>query len=190
MPKLWNDTIDAHRQSVRDATMNATAALVAAQGLTAVTMSRIAKDTGVGRATLYKYFPDVEAILLAWHERQIGRHLEEMQAARATAKTPLAALRAVLETYARLSRHGHDGPLSHMLHASDHARRTHHQLAQFLRDLIAEAADSGEVRSDVPPAELAAYCLAALTADGHGVAKAATDRLLIVVFAGLGAEQS
>lgn len=34
-----------------------------------MTMSRIAEEIGIGRATLYKYFPDVEAILLAWHER-------------------------------------------------------------------------------------------------------------------------
>lgn len=47
-----------------------TAALVAEQGLTSVTMSRIAKESGIGLATLYKYFPDVESILLAWHERR------------------------------------------------------------------------------------------------------------------------
>ena len=38
-------------------------------------MSQIAKDTGIGRATLYKYFPDVESILRAWHQRQIDEHL-------------------------------------------------------------------------------------------------------------------
>jgi AcrR family transcriptional regulator len=37
-------------------------------------MSQIAAETGIGRATLYKYFPDVEAILVAWHERQVAEH--------------------------------------------------------------------------------------------------------------------
>ena len=78
MPKLWTETIDAHRRAVRDAALDATAALVAEHGLTSVTMSQIATETGVGRATLYKYFPDVEAILLAWHERQITRHLQHL----------------------------------------------------------------------------------------------------------------
>src|SRR5579859_5616770 len=78
VPKLWNETIDAHRAAVRDATLDAAAALVARHGLTAVNMSQIAKETGIGRATLYKYFPDVEAILLAWHERQIGAHLKQL----------------------------------------------------------------------------------------------------------------
>src|SRR4051812_5802487 len=65
MPKIWSQTIEAHRDAVREATINATAALVAEHGLTGVTMSQIAKDTGIGRATLYKYFPDVESILRA-----------------------------------------------------------------------------------------------------------------------------
>ncbi|MGI9077433.1 MAG: TetR/AcrR family transcriptional regulator, partial [Gemmatimonadaceae bacterium] len=55
MPKLWNETIEAHRRAVRDATLNATAALVAEHGLASVTMSQIARETGIGRATLYKY---------------------------------------------------------------------------------------------------------------------------------------
>jgi len=57
--------LKAHRDAVREATIKATAALVAQHGLTGVTMSQIAKDTGIGRATLYKYFPDVESILRA-----------------------------------------------------------------------------------------------------------------------------
>src|SRR6266849_6773540 len=71
MPKLWTETIEAHRREVRDAILDTTAALVADQGLRSVTMSHIAEETGIGRATLYKYFSGVEAILLAWHERQV-----------------------------------------------------------------------------------------------------------------------
>ncbi len=59
MPRIWSETIAAHRDAVRDATLDATAALVAEHGLTGVTMSQIAKESGIGRATLYKYFPDI-----------------------------------------------------------------------------------------------------------------------------------
>lgn len=65
MPKLWNETIEAHRHTVREAILNTTAELVTEHGLLSVTMSQIAEKTGIGRATLYKYFPDVEAILHA-----------------------------------------------------------------------------------------------------------------------------
>ena len=78
MPKLWTQTIQAHRHEVREAILNRTAALVAEHGLLAVTMSQIAEETGIGRATLYKYFPDVEAILLAWHDRETSGHIARL----------------------------------------------------------------------------------------------------------------
>ncbi len=40
----------------------------------------LAAETGIGRATLYKYFSDVEAILAAWHARHVARHLEHLAA--------------------------------------------------------------------------------------------------------------
>ena len=69
MPKLWSETIEAHRRDVRGAILDTTAELVAEHGLLSVTMSQNAEATGIGRATLYKYFSDVEAILVARHER-------------------------------------------------------------------------------------------------------------------------
>src|SRR5262249_58986600 len=59
VPKLWSDTIDDHRRAVRDAILEATGRLVAKQGLVSLRMSHVAESTGIGRATLYKYFPDV-----------------------------------------------------------------------------------------------------------------------------------
>jgi hypothetical protein len=31
--------------------------------------------SGIGRATLCKYFPNVESILAVWHERHVASHL-------------------------------------------------------------------------------------------------------------------
>src|SRR5688500_18166630 len=100
MPKLWCATIDAHRRAVRDATLDATAALVAAHGLSSVTMSRIAKEAGIGRATLYKYFSDVDSIVVAWHERQVERHLEHLAEVQGHVGSAGERLKAVLESYA------------------------------------------------------------------------------------------
>ncbi|NUR59675.1 MAG: hypothetical protein HOV87_13550 [Catenulispora sp.] len=64
----------------------------------------------------------------------------------------------------------------------------HGHLQDFLSALIADAAARGEVCADVPPAELAAYRLNALNALGAGgplSSKAAADRLVAVVMAGL-----
>jgi AcrR family transcriptional regulator len=85
---------------VRDAVLEAIAALVAEHGLLSVTMARIAEESGIGRATLYKYFPDVEAILTVWHERQVAAHLEQLVAVRDRAADPARRLEAVLEACA------------------------------------------------------------------------------------------
>src|SRR5215472_19256541 len=96
VPKLWHETIDEHRRAVRDATLDTTAALVAERGLASVTMSQIAEQTGIGRATLYKYFPDVESILAAWHERHVAGHLDHLAQVRDKADGAAERLLAVL----------------------------------------------------------------------------------------------
>ncbi|MCA1570357.1 MAG: TetR/AcrR family transcriptional regulator [Chloroflexi bacterium] len=188
MPKLWNETIEAHRQAVRDATLDATAALVAEHGLRAVTMSQIAEVTGIGRATLYKYFPDIDAILLAWHEREIGGHLNQLADARDQASDPRERLEAVLEGFALISHeyHGrHDAELAAFLHRDEQVARAEHQLLSMVRDLLAEAAATRDVRDDIAPAELASYCLHALAAASSLPSKAAVRRLVTVTIAGL-----
>ncbi|HEY0509527.1 MAG TPA: TetR/AcrR family transcriptional regulator [Blastococcus sp.] len=185
VPKLWNDTIEAHRHAVRDAVLDATAALVSEHGLASVSMSRIAQETGIGRATLYKYFPDLEAILAGWHERQVLDHLRQLELIRDQAGSAGRRLEAVLESSALMSREHGATALSAMLHRGDHVAHARHQLAGFLQTLIAEGAAAGELRDDVPPQELAAYCLHALTAADGLRSKAAAQRLVSVVLAGL-----
>jgi AcrR family transcriptional regulator len=185
VPKLWNETIEAHRRAVRDATLDTTAALVAEHGLASVTMSQIAEETGIGRATLYKYFSDVEAILVAWHERQIARHLDYLAEVRDQAGGAGERLEAVLEAYA-LIRHEHPGTeFAALLHRGEHIARAQQQLHDFIQDLLTEAAQTGDVRDDVAPSELASYCLHALTAASSLPSTAAVHRLVQVTIAGL-----
>ncbi len=185
MPRLWDETIEAHRRAVRGATLDTTAALVAKHGLRSVTMSQIAEETGIGRATLYKYFPDVEAILVAWHERQISAHLQHLAELRDEAVGAGERLEAVLEAYA-LIRYEHQGsdPAA-LLHQGEHVARALDHLRVFVRDLLSEAAETGDVRDDLPTDELANYCLHALTAAGTLPSKAAVRRLVTVTLAGL-----
>jgi AcrR family transcriptional regulator len=186
VPKLWNQTIEAHRREVRDATLDTAAALVAGHGLRSVTMSQIAEETGIGRATLYKYFSDVEAILLAWHEREVTRHLECLAKVRDQAGGGAREqLEAVLHAYALISHEHHGTELAALLHRGEHVARAQQQLSDFIRDLLAEGAETGDLRDDVAPEELASYCLHALTAASSLRSKAAVRRLIMVILAGL-----
>ncbi len=65
MPKIWDETIAAHRERLRAQIIDAAMKLVAERGLMHVSMSAVARRAGIGRATLYNYFPDVEHMLAA-----------------------------------------------------------------------------------------------------------------------------
>lgn len=187
VPKLWSQTIEEHRRAVRDAALDTTAALVAEHGLASVTMSRIAAETGIGRATLYKYFPDVEAILGAWHARHVARHLEHLAAVRDhAAGSPAARLEAVLAAYAQITHQRPQGTeIASLVHRGEPMAQAEQQLLGLVSDLIANAAQAGELRGDAAPGELASYCLHALNAAAGLPSQAAVGRLVAVTMAGL-----
>ena len=177
VPRLWNETIEAHRRDVRDAILDTTMKLVADGGLRAATMSRIAEETGIGRATLYKYFPDVDAILTAWHQRHVTNHLEHLATVRDQTPDPGARLDAVLTAYARIvhgiSRHGFGAEVGALVHRDDQVAEPRRRLHDLVRDVVADAA------------ELATYCLHALAAAADLPSQAAVDRLVALTRAGL-----
>jgi AcrR family transcriptional regulator len=205
MPRLWTDTIEAHRRDVRDAIIDATAELADRHGMLAVTMSQIAEAAGIGRATLYKYFPDVQSIVVAWHERSIRSHLNELNRVREQARDPWSGLRGVLEAYALIdfehhgrtgwsrsrgrqsAHHGReaDAGVVESLHQSRHTAQAEDELRSMLAGLISNAAGTGRVRADVPPNELATYCQNALRAASSMPSVAAVRRLVTVTLAGL-----
>ena len=185
MPKIWNETIATHRRQVRDAILNTTAVLVAKHGLHSVTMSQIAEETGIGRATLYKYFLGIEAILLAWHERQVTRHLDYLTEVENHAGNPGERLKAVLKAYALIAYEHHGTELAALVHQGEHVARAQQQLRDLLRDLLSEALETGDVRDDVAPEELANYCLHALAAASSLPSQDAIRRLVRVIVAGL-----
>ncbi len=185
VPKLWTETIDAHRHTVREAILDATATLVNEHGLLSVTMSKIAERTGIGRATLYKYFPDVEAILHAWHHRQVTTHLQQLTEIHDQPGDARERLGAVLRSYAKIcqDRFSHDHPgsqLAAVLHQGIHLSDAHDHVHDLIRDLLCEAAATGDLRDDVPPDELATYCMHALNAAGSLPSSDAVQRLVTV----------
>lgn len=185
---MWADTVESHRDQVRTAVLDALDDLVASKGLLGVTMSQLASTTGIGRATLYKYFGDVEDVLTAWHHRHVAGHLAALRGVAEGSEEPADRLRLVLEAYGRIcqerGRHGADSLVA-ALHQGDQADSYEEQLRNLLVGLLSDAAAAGGVRDDVPLDELARYCLHALTAAGAADTTAATARLVTVVMSGL-----
>lgn len=188
MPKLWDDTIEAHRHHVTVAILRTTAELVAERGLRGVTMSEIAQRAGIGRATLYKYFPGVESILHSWHEREITGHLDRLAEVARRPGVPLDRLAAVLHAFASLaheSQDHRDTELAALLHRHHEILRPEARVHSLVTELLEEAARDGAVREDIAAHELATYCLHALAAARTLRSRAAIGRLVEVTLDGL-----
>lgn len=183
MPRLWNDTIEAHRHEVRNAILDAAGTLASEEGLLATTMSRIAERAGIGRATLYKYFPDAESVLLAWHEQHVTEHVDQLVELASSGDSAGARLDAMLTRYAEIcffrGRHGTQD-VGALVHQEKEVTDAERRLRDLFRDVLAEAGIAGDIRNDVDPGELAVYCLHALSAAASLRSEAATKRLVSV----------
>ena len=188
VPKLWTETIEAHRRTVQEAILDTAWTLVRDRGLMSVTMSEIAEKAGIGRATLYRYFPDVEAILVACHQRHVAAHLGQLAELGSAPGAPMERLEAVLGAYALICHHrarqGTD-ELSALVHRDEHVDPAQQQLLELFRDLLTEAAAHGGVRDDIAPWELASYCLHALQAASDLPDEGAVRRLVAVTLTAL-----
>jgi len=187
MPRLWSETIESHRAEVRDAILEAAAALATENGPTKVTMTEVAERTGIGRATLYKYFEDIEAILVAWHEKQIAGHFALLHAAAKNERAGDARerLEAVLEAYAFLAFEHHGKELVALLARGDHTAKANEQFLKMLQGLLEDGVKRRVFRDDVPPAELALYCFHALAGAAALRSRPAVRRLVAVTMSGL-----
>ncbi len=186
MPKLWADTVDSHRRRVSETILDATARLIAEQGLS-VTMSAIAERAGIGRATLYKYFPDVESILVAWHGRDFAHHLNRLRVLSEADDVTLTEVVAFVCRQRRQHpgrRGAHAlGPLAHAVAGSAGVARgaaggtIDRAIVSLLAVVMTRLAGRAEVRTDHDPEVLARWALYAMHAPG-GVDDQALAQLL------------
>jgi AcrR family transcriptional regulator len=196
VPKLWEASVDAHRDAVRETVLDAAWQLAAERGIRGVTMSQVAAEAGVGRATLYRYYPDVEAILTAAHERHVEHHLAHLTtlAASAGAATgdALARLEAVLGAFATICfERGRGGEvLGALVHTAAATRGAEDRVVALVTDMVAEAAQAGAVDAQTPPVELARFAVHALMAASAAADEAGVERVVRSCLRGLGAQPS
>src|SRR5215212_11769578 len=115
-------------------------------------MSQMAAAAGIGRATLYKYFPDVEQVVAAWHDRQVADHLARLAAIREQPGDSAERLRAVLAAYRRICQRRQPGAdVTAALHRDGPADDRQGQLIAIVAGLLTEAAAAGAVRRDYRP---------------------------------------
>jgi AcrR family transcriptional regulator len=182
---LWTETIESHRREVHEAIVNAAGELAGELGITSVTMSDVAERAGIGRATLYKYFPSVDAVLHAWAEQQISSHLDHLRSVRERGGTPAEQLRAVLTVYAHISQAHGGSDVAASVHQGEHAGQARVELQGFIEEVLRAGIETGDVRTDVPVDELATFCLHTASTASALPTKPAANRLVKVILTGL-----
>jgi AcrR family transcriptional regulator len=143
--------------------MEAALALATERGFQKVSMSDVAARAGITRATLYKYFGDVDAIFEEWHRTTLHHHLAHFAEIAVGDGDPALKLAEILEIYALTVFRHHGTRFASMLHRQDHARRAEASLVGLIEKLVAAGVRSGLFRNDIAPEELARFCHSSLS---------------------------
>ena len=98
--------------------MDASAILIGKHGLDAISMTQIATQSGMSKASLYRYFPSKQALLIAHAEQSFARNREEMRRIMQKVKDPEEMLREGFSHYCK--QHANSPFLLH-LRAAIHA---------------------------------------------------------------------
>ncbi len=126
--------------------------------MAALTMSALAERARMSRATLYHYFPDVDAVLAAWVGQEIERSVATMVAGARAVSDPVDRLRYLVETQVQTF-----ASQSHRLSAehfeseagSPGVRREVEErmapLRHLLADTVTEAQAQGRIEERVAP---------------------------------------
>jgi len=155
----WLASVAEHKRRTRARILDAAAELVATQGASGLVMTALARRSGVARATLYNYFPDVEQVLEALVAVQVGQFLADMERrlhgvrdAGERLRLAIAALVAWTEGQAtrRPARARHGGPPSPAVVGRIH--RPLAELREHLQTLVTAARDAGALPPDTDPA--------------------------------------
>jgi AcrR family transcriptional regulator len=160
----WGADLPLNEDEARERLLVAAEACYAERGPTRTRMSDIATKAGVNRSTVYYYFPNKDAVLVAafvralsvvlastehcWHgdepflDRLVAACLAGNAAARASPTVRLLI---------------RNDEAAHTYHAAERSALWRDKLAEALGHRIAEAASAGEVRSDLTPDTLARW---------------------------------
>jgi len=146
----------------RDQIAKAVMALAAEEGASAISIAAVAHRVGVTPSALYRHYPSKDAILSATLDRMAERMETNLERARAAAAGPMEALERLLMLQVELIRESRGLPFFVMSEGfgdrATHREQFHALVRGFrakLAGLFREAQAHGDVRSDIPPENLA-----------------------------------
>ncbi|GAA4541021.1 TetR/AcrR family transcriptional regulator [Amycolatopsis samaneae] len=184
-------TLRADARRNRDQIIAAARAIFAVSGPEAP-MEEIARAAGVGVGTLYRRFPDREALIRAVAADNFERVLRDARAAAAEKPTAWLALEWLLHHSVELQLSVQLAMLSPraltILKTDPQIRQYRAELMDLLAGLVAGAQDEGVLRPDVAAGDIAMMCavlMRQVRAKSEDVARMAAQRCVGVMLDGL-----
>lgn len=166
-------------ESKRDKLVHSAAVVFARQGFAVTRVADIAAEAGVGKGTVYEYFPSKDALYLAVLERLNDSIRERIARLLEGQSSPLGKLRALLIEGARIVVEQRElYPMSLDFWAASRGtaaevrfsaacERQYREYRALLAEILREGKAAGEIRSGVDPEGVATLLVA--TFDGLGM---------------------
>ncbi|MEZ5237433.1 MAG: TetR/AcrR family transcriptional regulator [Microthrixaceae bacterium] len=143
-----------HRSRQSGAIAEAALSLILDRGASALTMAAIATTAGISRQTLYRYYPDIDAVLVGVAEL-VASHDDHLEAEVRALPEPAAQLDTIVRAVATAA--GHDNPEATALLATlppkarevlaQHEART----TGIVVDILQTGIDRGIFRAGIEP---------------------------------------
>lgn len=167
------------REQIAEAAMT----IVVEQGIGAVTVRRVAEAVGISAAALYRHYKNKGDILAAVLEEHHEFHMANLRRALTTGKTPLDSLRLLYHDIMKLVARYRVLPvifLSDVLwfeekRLRDLKMRHHAAMRDTLRQLVSQAQEQGEIRSDIRAQEIVIHFIGMVAMPALICARDATE---------------
>ena len=149
---LWRDSLSAHRVRTAERIAGVAMGIIASHGIAGLSMSALADAAGISRQTLYKYFPDVDAVLAemaAMGSAGIAELADRIDAE----DDPREGLRVFVTAILESAAAGHPSPIALAAAVPASARevmRSHQEAAEALViGLLRRGRKTGVFRADL-----------------------------------------
>lgn len=200
MPKISAASLNEHRSDTIERLLEAWGELIRTRGYDSVSLANVAAHAGLARTAIYNYFPDREALLFAWTDREVRRTLEGLEAELATMDGHSDKLRAFVRLQLESFKARHLPPgqeVMQFLRPETYGRFQEHikPVEELLTAILIDGSETGEFPAGEPSAmvPLVMACISAERiplASGEHELDEATDRVSQFLLRALGAESA
>jgi AcrR family transcriptional regulator len=138
---LWDESLSEHKARQGDQIAVAALEIVAADGMSGLTMSSIADKAGISRQTLYRYYPDIDSVLTAamTSSASIEAHINELT----SVGTPSEQLDSFVAIILEGAAAGHPSPTQYEQSLPPQAREAARKHAEQIEQLVIGIANQG-----------------------------------------------